>query len=173
MALTTKSYGFDNLEYLRSEGLLPASIEGHYLRLAEKIFTLTESWLSEVPYQRIHGDCHLGNVLWLGPRCSIVDFDDAVSGPCIQDLWLLTPGRDEDSMLRQESILRGYRSMRPFDSSTLRLREPLRALRMVHFTTWIAKRFEDPAFKQVFIDYGSERYWREQLVALQEVEERL
>ena len=63
--------------------------------------------------------------------------------------------------------------MKSFDHGSLRLREPLRALRMVHFTTWIAKRFEDPAFKQVFIDYGSERYWREQLVALQEVGECL
>lgn len=63
--------------------------------------------------------------------------------------------------------------MRPFDRELLRLREPLRALRMVHFTTWIAKRYEDPAFRRVFVDYGSERYWREQLVALQEVGETL
>ena len=173
LQLTVDSYGYENLNYLRTHGLLPSSVEGHYLRVAERIFQVAGSWMKEAPAQRIHGDCHLGNILWLGPRCSIVDFDDALMGPCVQDLWLLTPGRDEDSMRRQESIIRGYTSMRPFDPSTLRLREPLRALRMVHFTTWIAKRFDDPAFKQVFVDYGSERYWREQLVALQEVGECL
>jgi Ser/Thr protein kinase RdoA (MazF antagonist) len=115
----------------------------------------------------------LGNILWLWSKASMVDFDDSLMGPCVQDLWLLTPGRDEDSLRRQEALIRGYATMRPFDSAQIRLREPLRALRMVHFTTWIAKRFEDPAFKQVFVDYGSERYWREQLIALQEVGECL
>jgi Ser/Thr protein kinase RdoA (MazF antagonist) len=173
MNLTVQSYGYDNLSYLRDNKLIPPSIEAHYMRIAERIFGTTESWFSSTPLQRIHGDCHLGNILWLGNRCSIVDFDDSLMGPCVQDLWLLTPGRDEDSMRRQESIIRGYSSMRPFNSDQLRLREPLRALRMVHFTTWIAKRYEDPAFKQVFVDYGSETYWRGQLVALQEVGESL
>ncbi len=173
LRLTVDSYGFDNLAFLRDQKLLPASVEQHYLRVAERIFSTTREWFSGVPLQRIHGDCHLGNILWQGERCFMVDFDDSLMGPPIQDLWLLTPGRDEDSMRRQDLILRGYSSMRPFDPGSARLREPLRALRMVHFTTWIAKRFEDPAFKRVFVDYGSERYWREQLVALQEVGECL
>lgn len=173
MALTVKSYGYDNLEYLRQHRLIPASVEAHFLRTAERIFSVTEPWFSDVAQQRIHGDCHLGNILWLWGKCSVVDFDDSLMGPPVQDLWLLTPGRDEDSLRRQEVLVRGYAGMRPFDYTSLRLREPLRALRMVHFTTWIAKRFEDPAFKQVFVDYGTERYWREQLVALQEVGECL
>jgi len=171
--LTVKSYGYDNLEYLSQNKLIPATVETHFLRIAERIFKTTEPWFSDVAYQRIHGDCHLGNILWLWSKCSVVDFDDSLMGPCVQDLWLLTPGRDQDSLRRQEVLLRGYSSMRPFDHGCLRLREPLRALRMVHFTTWIAKRFEDPAFNQVFVDYGSERYWREQLIAIQEVGETL
>jgi Ser/Thr protein kinase RdoA (MazF antagonist) len=173
LALTAQSYGYDNLQYLRDNKLIPATVEAHFFRIAERIFNTTEPWFKEVPQQRIHGDCHMGNILWLWSKCSVVDFDDSLMGPCVQDLWLLTPGRDEDSMRRQEVLIRGYSSMKSFDHGSLRLREPLRALRMVHFTTWIAKRFEDPAFKQVFIDYGSERYWREQLVALQEVGECL
>lgn len=169
LTLSARSYGFDNLEYLRINKLIPDSVEAHYLRLAERVVGLADELLKEVPNQRIHGDCHLGNVLWLGARCSIVDFDDSVMGPCAQDLWLLTPGRDQDSALRQEAILKGYRTMRPDLSGLERLKEPLRALRMIHFTTWIAKRYQDPAFQRVFVDYGSERYWREQLVALQEV----
>lgn len=173
MELTVKSYGYDNLEYLRERRLIPLSVEAHFLRIAERIFSVVEPWFNEVERQRIHGDCHLGNILWLWSKCAVVDFDDSLMGPCVQDLWLLTPGRDEDSLRRQEVLLRGYTSLKPFDRGSLRLREPLRALRMVHFTSWIAKRFEDPAFKQVFVDYGSERYWREQLVALQEVGESL
>jgi len=173
LVLTVQSYGYDNLQYLRDNKLIPATVEAHFFRIAERIFSTTEPWFKEVPQQRIHGDCHLGNILWLWSKCSVVDFDDSLMGPCVQDLWLLTPGRDEDSMRRQDVLIRGYSSMKYFDHGSLRLREPLRALRMVHFTTWIAKRFEDPAFKQVFIDYGSERYWREQLVALQEVGECL
>ena len=171
--LTLESYGYDNLSYLRGNSCIPKSVESHYMRVAETIFKVAEPWFKATALQRIHGDCHLGNILWMGERCFLVDFDDSLMGPCVQDLWLLTPGRDEDSMQRQASIVRGYASMRPFDNESLRLREPLRALRMVHFTTWIAKRFEDPAFKLVFVDYGSERYWREQLVALQEVGECL
>jgi Ser/Thr protein kinase RdoA (MazF antagonist) len=173
LELTVKSYGYDNLEYLRVNKLLPVTVEGHYLRIAERIFQVTEPWFADVPLQRIHGDCHLGNILWLWSKASMVDFDDSLMGPCVQDLWLLTPGRDEDSLRRQEHLIRGYNAIRPFDSGQSRLREPLRALRMVHFTTWIAKRFEDPAFKQVFVDYGSEAYWREQLIALQDVGECL
>lgn len=173
LRLTVDSYGFENLAFLSDRKLIPTSVEQHYLRVAERIFTMTREWFNGVPLQRIHGDCHLGNILWQGPQCFMVDFDDSLMGPPIQDLWLLTPGRDEDSLRRQDLILRGYSSMRPFDRGSARLREPLRALRMVHFTTWIAKRFEDPAFKRIFVDYGSERYWREQLVALQEVGECL
>jgi Ser/Thr protein kinase RdoA (MazF antagonist) len=169
LTLSAQSYGYDNLEYLRTEKLIPDTVASHYLRLGERITKVAEGLLKEIPIQRIHGDCHLGNVLWLGARCSIVDFDDSVMGPCEQDLWLLTPGRDSDSLLRQEAILRGYRSMRPDGVRVELMREPLRALRMVHFTTWIAKRFVDPAFQRVFVDYGSERYWRQQLIALQEV----
>lgn len=173
LSLTVQSYGYANLEFLQRERLIPDSVESYYRRLAEQICAVSEPWFNDVPLQRIHGDCHLGNILWLGAQCFMVDFDDSVLGPCVQDLWLLTPGRDIDSLQRQNSILEGYRSMRPFSNDSMRLREPLRALRMIHFTTWIAKRYEDPAFKRVFVDYGTERYWREQLIGLQEVGECL
>jgi Ser/Thr protein kinase RdoA (MazF antagonist) len=173
MKLTADTYGFSNLNYLRENKLIPGSVESHYMNLAERIFKLTSEWLEPVATQRIHGDCHIGNLLWDGQGCSIVDFDDALEGPCVQDIWLLTPGRDEQAERYRELLLEGYEMMNSFDRRSLRLIEPLRALRMVHFTTWIARRFEDPAFKRIFVDYGSERYWREQLIALQEVGEVL
>jgi len=171
--LSVQSYGFVNLQYLRENKLIPSSVESHYLSLAERIFTLSEPWFKATVTQRLHGDCHIGNILWDLQSCSIVDFDDALEGPCVQDLWLLTPGRDAETNRYRELLLEGYEMMNSFDRSTLRLIEPLRALRMVHFTAWIARRIDDPAFKRTFVDYGSERYWREQLIALQEVGEIL
>ena len=173
LRLDVTSYGHSNLDYLRREKLLPQSIESHYVSLAERLLTVTGPWFAETRIQRIHGDCHVGNILWSQQGCSIVDFDDCVQGPCVQDLWLLTPGRDPETLRNRDLLLEGYEMMRDFDRTSLRLIEPLRALRMIHFTTWIAKRFEDPAFKRVFVDFGSEQYWREQLIALQEVGECL
>jgi Ser/Thr protein kinase RdoA (MazF antagonist) len=76
-------------------------------------------------------------------------------------------------MQRQDLLIRGYSSLRSLDYESLRLREPLRALRMINFSAWIARRIDDPSFKRVFVDFGSESYWREQLLALQEVGESL
>lgn len=173
MRLSCQTYGFDNLEFLRRERLIPATVEAHYLSVAERILKAAAPWFEDTPSQRIHGDCHIGNILWSSGSCSIVDFDDSLTGPCVQDIWLLTPGRGPENDRNRDLLLEGYEVMRPFDRSSLRLVEPLRALRMIHFTTWIAKRYEDPAFKRVFVDYGSQQYWREQLIALQEVGECL
>lgn len=173
MKLTTDTYGHANLAYLKDNKLIPHSVEGYYLSVAERIIRTSEPWFAETRSQRIHGDCHIGNILWHAKGCYIVDFDDSLEGPCVQDLWLLTPGRDAQAHKLRSTILEGYEMMRPFDRESMRLVEPLRALRLIHFTTWIAKRYEDPAFKQIFVDYGSERYWREQLIALQEVGEAL
>ncbi len=171
--LTVEGIGRGSLRYLNEGGFLPVAIQGHYTALAERLFAASEPWFSSVPLQRIHGDCHVGNILWGRDGCNAVDFDDSYQGPCVQDLWLLTPGRDEESLRQREVLLEGYEQMRTFDRSTLRLVEPLRAIRMVHFSAWIAKRYEDPAFKRIFVDFGSDRYWREQLIALQEVGESL
>ena len=97
-----------------------------------------------------------------------VDFDDMLRGPCVQDLWLIIPGRDEYAQRQFSILLEAYEQMRSFDPLTLRLVEPLRALRMMHFNAWIAKRWEDPAFPAAFISFGTERYWGEQVSQLEE-----
>jgi Ser/Thr protein kinase RdoA (MazF antagonist) len=171
--LSVDSYGRSNIAYLREGKFIPSSVEAHYSGLAERIFSACEPWFAQTAMQRLHGDCHIGNLLWSAAGCSIVDFDDALAGPCVQDLWLLTPGREAESQAQREQLLEGYEMMRTFDRTSLRLIEPLRALRMIHFTAWIARRYEDPAFKRVFVDFGSEGYWREQLIALQEVGESI
>src|SRR5690606_2839102 len=98
----------------------------------------------------------------------LVDFDDVVKGPCVQDAWLMIPGRDVEAKYKLNSLLEGYEMMRHFDRSSLKLIEPLRALRMIHFSTWISKRWEDPAFKRAFTEFGSERYWQVQIADLED-----
>jgi len=171
--LSVTRLGRESLSFLLEKNFLTPSVAPHYATVAERIMSICEPWFSTVPTQRIHGDFHVGNVLWGSQGPIVVDFDDSCVGPCVQDLWLLVPGRDDDAKRRRDQLLEGYLQMREFDRSSLRLVEPLRALRMIHFSAWIARRIDDPAFKRVFIDFGSERYWREQLIALQEVEEIL
>ncbi len=167
--LTPKSYGIDNCKYLVEKQILPLEVQARYLQLVEQICEVSNPWFESVPLQRLHGDCHLGNILWLDEGCTFVDFDDFIMGPPIQDLWLIVPGRDQWSVKQRELLMESYSEMIDFDFESVRLIEPLRALRMVNFSTWIAKRWDDPAFKNIFPLFGTPQYWREELNALEEV----
>ncbi|MCC7441468.1 MAG: serine/threonine protein kinase [Bdellovibrionales bacterium] len=164
------SYGLSNLRYLIDRKSLPPEYVARYRHAVERICELSQPWFTaaEGQYQRIHGDCHFGNLLWSDRGACFLDFDDMVTGPPVQDLWLLVPGRDPAARRDFESMLGGYSQMRAFDRGTLRLIEPLRALRFVHFTAWIARRWEDPAFPRAFPQYGGDRYWMEQTADLEE-----
>lgn len=169
LRLDVDQYTRKDLEILEASGLVPQSIRETYRAVVEAIGRVAAPWLDSVAYQRIHGDCHLGNVLWGSDGPMLVDFDDMVTGPCIQDLWLLVPGRDADTFARRERLFTAYEQMRELDRSAVRLVEPLRAMRVVHFSAWIAKRWADPAFPRVFPDFGTERYWYDELTALREI----
>ncbi len=174
LRLDVETYGYKNLDFLLESEALPERIEEAYAEVVEELCELAEPLFAEAApaFQRIHGDCHLGNLIWAenpsheGPFW--VDFDDMVTGPAVQDLWLVVPGRDEEALERRDFLLEGYEEMRDFDRRTLRLVEPLRALRFVHFSAWIAKRWSDPAFPRRFDHFGTERYWAEQLADLRE-----
>jgi Ser/Thr protein kinase RdoA (MazF antagonist) len=167
--LDPQTYGIQNLKYLIDSKSIPMEIESAYKTMVESIVQITEPWFNQVTYQRIHGDCHLGNLLQ-GAQNEFfwVDFDDMVRGPCVQDLWLLIPGRDEYSQAQWRVLLEAYETMRPFNHFEKKLVEPLRALRFVHFSAWISKRFKDPAFQRAFSHYGTMQYWQEQLQDLRE-----
>lgn len=166
--LDPATYGRANLAFLLDEGLLPNAGRDRYRMLVERICELSEPWFVEAGYQRIHGDCHLGNVLHGNGGFFLIDFDDMVRGPCVQDLWLIVPGNDPSSRARLETLIEGYDQMRDFDRRTLKLIDALRALRVVHFSAWIGRRRADPAFQRVFPDFGTERYWFEDIANLQE-----
>ncbi len=124
---------------------------------------------------RLHGDCHPGNILWTpegsttqAPGPHFVDLDDARSGPAVQDLWMLLSGDRRQRTLQLSALLDGYEQFRSFDRRELALIEPLRTLRLVHYSAWLARRWDDPAFPAAFPHFGTSAYWHEQLQLLQE-----
>ena len=125
---------------------------------------------------RLHGDCHAGNVLWTQedansdtePGPHFVDFDDSRMGPALQDLWMLLSGSREDMTRQLADVLAGYEQFCDFDRRELARLEGLRTLRMIHYSAWIARRWDDPAFPAAFPWFGSAHYWQNQILALRE-----
>jgi Ser/Thr protein kinase RdoA (MazF antagonist) len=146
--------------------------------LAIKYADVTDELLAEIEPQadgwggarlgRILGDCHRGNILWtdLGPH--FVDLDDCLTGPAIQDLWMLLAGSQQEMRTELTDLLKGYEQFLPFDRGELALIEPLRALRMIHYSAWLARRWDDPAFPRAFPWFAEPRYWEEHLRALED-----
>ena len=117
---------------------------------------------------RLHGDCHPGNVLWTDDGPHFVDFDDARMGPAMQDLWMLLSG-DRAAMTRQLSdVLAGYEDFAELDRRELGLIEALRTLRMIHYSAWLARRWDDPAFPAAFPWFHTTKYWQDQILQLRE-----
>jgi len=161
--LNPEVYGYKNLKYLLDNNLVPLDLQSRYKSAVERICEISTPWFEQSKVQRIHGDAHRGNLLWREGSASWVDFDDMVVGPRVQDLWLLFPGNDPWNRQQRELMIEGYQQMSDFDRQELRLIEPLRALRYLHFSTWIGKRWQDPAFPKVFTTYGTHAYWQEQV----------
>jgi len=120
------------------------------------------------PHLRLHGDFHPGNIMWRDEGPHVVDLDDACNGPAVQDLWMLLSGDAVDMRTQLAHILAGYRVFRPFDERELALIEPLRTLRMIHHSAWIADRWTDPAFPAAFPWFGGAAYWSQQATQLRE-----
>lgn len=161
-------YGEKNLEFLLKSGKLSSEYSAHYENLAKQIFTISAPLFEGIKYQRVHGDCHHGNVLLGSTGPFLIDFDDMVVGPRVQDIWMVIPGRDDYAKRQRQTLIAAYQTMSDFDVRELRLIETLRALRMIHFSSWIAHRYEDEAFKRAFPTFGSSQYWEKELHDLRE-----
>jgi Ser/Thr protein kinase RdoA (MazF antagonist) len=117
---------------------------------------------------RLHGDCHAGNILWTDDGPHFVDLDDCRSGPAIQDLWMLLSGAPTEMAGQMREVLEGYETFEDFDRRELALIEPLRTLRLLHYSAWIARRWRDPAFPAAFPWFGTARYWQDRILELRE-----
>ena len=117
---------------------------------------------------RLHGDCHVGNVLYTDDGPHFVDFDDCRTGPAMQDLWMLLSGSREEMTRQLRDVLEGYEEFADFDRRELHLMEALRTLRLIHYAAWLAQRWGDPAFPMAFPWFNTQRYWQDRILELRE-----
>ncbi len=170
--LDTSRFGSDCVDYLLAKGFIPPDLKDAYAAVTEQILDEIQANSPEAKqYNQItlHGDCHSGNVLWRDDRPHFVDFDDVLTGPAIQDLWMLLSG---DLLNRQKQlmeIIEGYEMFMPFSLSELKLIEPLRAMRLLHYNAWLARRWHDPAFPLCFPWFNTPRYWSEHVLECKEM----
>ena len=168
LSLSVQSYGWSTIEYLLSHDCIDREVRAIYERVASRACALSEPFLASLPVQRLHGDCHLANVIRTPEGPALVDFDDMVVGPVVQDIWLLVPGRDAEAAYHREILLEAYETFRPFPMGQLKAIEALRTLRFIHYAGWLAKRWCDPAFQRVFTFFGMPGFWLRHVGELEE-----
>ncbi|WP_432472714.1 serine/threonine protein kinase [Amphritea sp. HPY] len=176
-SIDIQSYGRDSVELISSK-FIPAELQLAYDSLSTDLLQrMEEIWQQsgDLNFIRVHGDCHIGNMLWRDNAPNFVDFDDARMAPAIQDIWMLFSGDRNSQQIQLSEIIEGYNEFYDFQPRELQLAETLRTLRMMNYAAWIARRWEDPAFPHNFPWFNTVRYWsehilelREQLAALQE-----
>ena len=169
-ALNPQTFGTEPRDFLLQQRLLPADLLAAWTAASAQALEAAKRLFEQgsVKAIRLHGDCHAGNILWTEEGPHFVDLDDARMGPATQDLWMLLSG-DRASQTRQLSdILAGYEDFMDFDRSELRLIEPLRTLRLLHYSAWIARRWDDPAFPAAFPWFNTQRYWQDRILELRE-----
>ena len=169
--LDIKSFGEQPRDYLLSHEFIPADLDTAYrsavdLALESVRYCFTRA--GEVASLRLHGDCHVGNVLWTDQGPHFVDFDDSRMGPAVQDLWMLLSGDRADMVRQLTDVLAGYEDFCNFNERELHLIEALRTLRLIHYAAWLAYRWDDPAFKQAFPWFNTQRYWQDRILELRE-----
>jgi Ser/Thr protein kinase RdoA (MazF antagonist) len=171
LTLDIATYGQGPLDWLLAGDIIPPDAKPGWERAARDALAEIAACFEAVgPMRtiRLHGDCHAGNVLWTDAGPHFVDLDDALSGPAVQDLWMLLSG-DRSAMTRQlAAVLDGYEQFMDFDWRELRLVEPLRTLRIIKHSAWIARRWRDPAFPIAFPWFESPKYWAEQTTRLRQ-----
>ncbi|MFT7622753.1 MAG: Ser/Thr protein kinase RdoA (MazF antagonist) [Myxococcota bacterium] len=164
------TYIHKNLDWLDAHPqFLPTHLQDRFHTAALDLADIAESYLKDVPIHRVHGDLHSGNLIERHGAFHALDFDDAVIGPAVQDMWLLLPGRDTRTRRLREVFIEAYEQFRPFDRSQLRLIEPLRGMRYIHYAVWIARRWHDPAFPQTWPHFGTEDYWDSEVRDLEDL----
>jgi len=169
--LTVEDFGRKSISYLIENSFIPDELLEPYQAIASDVLAAIEATSLDINYRQIslHGDCHPGNVLWRDERPHFVDFDDAMTGPAIQDLWMLLSGEAINQQQQLGEIIEGYEVFAEFDKRELALIEPLRALRVLHYNAWLARRWDDPAFPRSFPWFNTQRYWSEHILELKEL----
>lgn len=169
-ALTVDNFGKASLATLLDGGFIPKSLLPAYSSVARDLLARVEAIFASTRFTsiRLHGDCHPGNIMCREEVFHLVDLDDCRTGPAVQDLWMMLAGERHEKLGQLAELMDGYNEFHEFDPRELNLIEPLRALRLLHYSAWLARRWDDPAFPRSFPWFGSERYWGDQVLALRE-----
>jgi len=169
-ALTVQSFGRESADFLLANPFLPDYLQESYRTLTDQLLDLIAARFEAIlpATLRLHGDCHLSNLLWTDGAPHLVDLDDCRTGPAVQDLWMLLSGTHAEREQQLGYVLTGYTQFMEFDPSELALIEPLRTLRLMHYAAWLARRWDDPAFPMNFPWFNTQRYWEEHLQHLRE-----
>lgn len=168
--LDRQSFGTKSVRLIE-EHFIPDEYRASYSAVTGQLLETIDTIFAEVGPVRIirtHGDCHAGNILWRDNAPHFVDFDDARMAPAVQDLWMMFSGERSRQLAQLDSLLEGYREFNDFDPRELRLIEPLRTLRMLHYSAWLARRWKDPLFPHTFFWFNTTRYWGEHILELRE-----
>jgi Ser/Thr protein kinase RdoA (MazF antagonist) len=173
--LSVATFAIESRDWLLENHIIPMDQQTEWLAVCNQAIDIATQKFSQHPAHsiRLHGDCHPGNILWTptdmpngGPH--FVDLDDARMGPAVQDLWMLLSGGRAERTQQMSILLDGYEQMRELNRNELALIEPLRTLRLIHYSAWLARRKDDPAFVQHFSWFGSSDYWAGQTHMLTE-----
>lgn len=171
LRISVDSYGEAARKFLLAAGFIPDDLEEAYTGICDHALDGVRACYERAgsPRElRLHGDFHPGNVLVLGEQVHIVDLDDALTGPAVQDLWMFLSGDRHEQTPQLEKLLGGYTEFRRFDARELHLIEALRTLRIMHYAAWLARRWADPAFQIAFPWFNTRRYWDEHVLSLRE-----
>jgi Ser/Thr protein kinase RdoA (MazF antagonist) len=170
-SLTPNTFGHYARAYLLSTAFIPADLLEAWKAVTQQALQLVEACCERagaVKAIRLHGDCHPGNILWTDAGPHFVDLDDSRMGPAMQDLWMLLSGDRAAMSLQLRAVLDGYEQFMKFDRKELNLLEALRTLRLIHYSAWIARRWDDPAFPAAFPWFNTQRYWQDRILELRE-----
>jgi Ser/Thr protein kinase RdoA (MazF antagonist) len=170
-ALDAVSFGDEPRDYLLAHGFIPDDLREAYASVVTQALDGVRRCYDragDTKLLRLHGDCHAGNVLWTDAGPHFVDFDDSRMGPAIQDLWMLLSGERADMVRQLSDVLAGYEDFFEFNERELYLIEALRTLRLIHYSAWLARRWDDPAFPAAFPWFNTQRYWQDRILELRE-----
>jgi Ser/Thr protein kinase RdoA (MazF antagonist) len=167
--LNSKTFGHQARAFLLATDFIPADLLDAWKAVTQQALEGVERRLEGGHTAiRLHGDCHPGNILWTGEGPHFVDLDDARMGPALQDLWMLLSGDRAAMSGQMHHVLAGYEEFADFDRRELRFLEALRTLRLLHYSAWIARRWDDPAFPAAFPWFNTQRYWQDRILELRE-----
>ncbi|SFD29207.1 serine/threonine protein kinase [Pseudoalteromonas denitrificans] len=166
--INIQEYLIDAKQHLIQSGLISRSLETAFMTILDQVIERVKNSYNTINTIRLHGDCHAGNILWTQQGLMFVDLDDSRMGPAIQDLWMMLSGDRQEQILQLDTMVGAYEEFCDFDHNELILIEPLRAMRMIHYMGWLAKRWQDPAFPRNFSWFAEDKYWEQQILALKE-----